>query len=75
MMSIGPVDKWITEARDDELLPIADVSDREALEQLFRVACRENWHPAQRRCIAAQPTWERVLSQCEDSKVWWHAER
>ena len=72
VMRIGPVEKWIVEAREDEILPVDDATDRQGLERLFELACRENWEIAQRRCVVAQPTWSAVERECRAEKVWWY---
>jgi hypothetical protein len=72
VVTIGPVDSWIAEARAEDILPVDGASDREALERLFLLACRHNWKPAQRRCVIAQPAWSDVERECTVEKVWWY---
>ena len=72
VMRIGPVDRWIAEAREEEMLPVDGASDRDALEKMFQLACRDNWVAAQRACVIHQPSWNDVERECQDAKVWWY---
>jgi hypothetical protein len=72
VMAIGPVDRWIAEAREDSMLPVDGASDREGLQKFFELACRESWEAAHRICIGAQPSWPDVERECSNDKVWWY---
>ena len=72
VMQIGPVDNWIAEAREEAMLPIDGVSDREGLLKMFELACRDNWAIAQRHCVSSQPSWADVERACGSDKVWWY---
>ena len=72
IVAIGPVERWIAEAREDELLPVNGASDREGLQKFLELGCRDNWPVAQRRCVVAQATWSDVERSCSTEKVWWY---
>jgi hypothetical protein len=69
-MTIIDVDKSIAELREDGNLPIAGMSDRDALEKFLRLGCEDNWDAASKRCSVAQSTWEAFLRECNADKVW-----